>query len=54
MLYETFTKLKESITTFHLQIVSARALLTEEYCPMSVEDLQKHRLNVDKQLEQFD
>lgn len=54
MLYETFTRLRDAITSFHLQIVSARALLSEEFCPMSVEDLQKQRLKVDRNLEQFD
>jgi hypothetical protein len=54
LLYETFTRLRDAITSFHLQIVSARALLSEEYCPMSVEELQKQRLKVDRNLEQFD
>lgn len=41
MLYETFTKLRDAITSFHLLVVSARAVMTEEFCPLNVEELQK-------------
>lgn len=47
MLYDTFTKLRETITNFHLMVVSSRALMTEEYCPLSVEELQKQRFKVE-------
>jgi hypothetical protein len=54
MLYDTFTKLRETITNFHLMVVSSRALMTEEYCPLSVEELQKQRFKVECVLDQFD
>jgi len=39
MLYETFTRLKEAITLFHLKVVSARAVMTEDCCPLTVDEL---------------
>ncbi len=46
--------LKDEITNFHLVVVSTRAVMTEEFCPLSVEELQKQRFKVEKRLEQFD
>lgn len=54
MLYDTFINLKEVISAFHLAVVSARATMTEEFCSLSVEELQKMRLKVERLLEQFD
>lgn len=54
ILYETFVKLKDAIVSFHLLVVSSRAIMSEEYCPLSVDDLQKHRFKVERMLEQFD
>lgn len=54
LLYETFIMLKEEITSFHLLVVSSRAVMTEDFCPLSVEELQKQRFKVEKRLEQFD
>lgn len=39
LLYETFIKLKDAITNFHLLVVSSRAVMTDEFCPLSVDDL---------------
>lgn len=50
-MYETFTKLKDAITGFHLLVVSSRAVMTEEFCPLSVEELQKQRFKVERILE---
>jgi hypothetical protein len=54
MLYDTFINLKEVISAFHLAVVSARATMTEDFCSLSVEELQRLRVKVERLLEQFD
>jgi hypothetical protein len=44
-------KLKDQITSFHLLVVTSRAVMTSDFCPLSVEDLQKHRFKVERMLE---
>jgi hypothetical protein len=39
MLYDTFGQLNKEITNFHLSIVTTRAVMTDEYCSISKDDL---------------
>jgi hypothetical protein len=54
MLFATFMHLRETITNFHLLVVSTRAVMTTTFCPLSVEELQKQRYKVECVLDQFD
>lgn len=39
MLYDTFGQLNKEITNFHLSIVTTRAVMTDDYCSISKDDL---------------
>ena len=54
MLYDTFTQLKLEINQFHHWVVTCRANMTDDYCSISPDDLQKGRARLEQKLEQFD
>lgn len=54
MLFGTFLELKHAIQLLHLTVVTSRATATDDFCSITVEDLQKMRGKVERLLEQFD
>ena len=51
MLFETFGQLNKEIQNFHLSIITARTVMSDEYCSISKEDLLKMRNRLERKLE---